>query len=94
MFDCHLFACCTADTLVYECFLFRGHVFRRYPDGRIATADGEDLKAAASFLKWHKRHKKGFDHALQGNVLPSIKTCLRDPAKSRNARRCRTNGRI
>lgn len=51
MFDCHLFACCDADALVYECFLFRGHVFRRYPDGRISAADEEDSKAAARFLR-------------------------------------------
>lgn len=55
MFDCYLFACCAAGTLIYQCFLFRGHVFRCYPDGHITAANDEDLKAAARFLKWCNR---------------------------------------
>lgn len=51
-----------SDELVYECYDFRGHIFRRYPSGRICEADEYDKKAAARMKelknKWGSKKPK------------------------------------
>lgn len=41
-----LFALMSGDTVEYTIGIFRDHVFREYPDGRIEKANDQDVKAA------------------------------------------------
>lgn len=58
MYDCIQFSACEGDVLLYDCYLYRGHLFRRYPDGRLSGADDADRKAAAHFAEFNKRRVK------------------------------------
>ena len=42
---CTLFDSITGDW-IYSVCIYRGHIFRVYPDGRISAADEEDKRAA------------------------------------------------
>lgn len=44
-------ALCSADAVLYEIYMFRGHVFRVYPGGRISKADEQDAEFATMFGK-------------------------------------------
>lgn len=49
MFDNFVCFCCNGDEILYECYIFRGHLFRRYPNGFVASASDDDIQAAAHF---------------------------------------------
>lgn len=51
MFNNFVAALMDEDVLVYELYIFRGHLFRVYPSGRIGCADDADN----TFYKWVKR---------------------------------------
>ena len=44
-----LFALMDEYTVIYEICIFRGHIFRLYPDGHITKTNDEDRNAARSF---------------------------------------------
>lgn len=50
----YLAACVQGDTLLYELYSFRGHVFRVYPDGKIGRADESDRRTAERAARWIK----------------------------------------
>ena len=50
MFDKFCCACCSADKLLYEVFCFRGHFFRRFPNGKLGKADAEDIRVSRQFM--------------------------------------------
>lgn len=45
MFNNFLCSCCSSDSVLYDLYSFRGHVFRKYPDGHITQADENDVSA-------------------------------------------------
>ena len=42
MFNNFVAALMAGDDLVYVLYTFRGHLFRKYPDGRLGRADAAD----------------------------------------------------
>lgn len=44
-----LFACMDENSIIYECRIFKGHLFRRYANGFIESASDEDGIAASHF---------------------------------------------
>lgn len=49
MLGCCVCACMDEDTLLYEVCVYQGHVFRRYPDGCLTSANDADWEIAS---KW------------------------------------------
>lgn len=45
MYTNHIFS----SSAKYDCYRFRNHVFRLYPNGRITAASREDMEATAYF---------------------------------------------
>lgn len=50
----YLFACVERETqdLVYEVWNFRGHIYRKFPTGRIEKANSQEMKLAAKWAKF------------------------------------------
>ena len=45
------FACCSADSLEYEVCIYRDHLYRLYPGGKMTEASAEDYKVARTWCK-------------------------------------------